>query len=192
MIKVIAFDYSGVISPRLSSDEKMLHIDKTSSKYRYYLDANNKMDLGLINNKEAEDILSDISGIPSKDIWKRIYLKPKPYDEVIDIIKILKKKYKIILFSNFMAYYLRKLLAFHKLEKLFDNIIISSEFGLLKPNYDFYQILIDKSEVKKDEILFIDDKLENVTAANKFGIKAFVFTTAETLKEDLKNEGVKI
>lgn len=63
---------------------------------------------------------------------------------------------------------------------------------MIKPDPDFFELLVKKSGVKKSEIIFTDDRKENVDASNNFGIKSIQFLNAEQLIKDLKTEGVKI
>ena len=57
-----------------------------------------------------------------------------------------------------------------KFGNTFDDIIISSEINAYKPDKDFFDTLIKKANVKPEEILFLDDRKENVDAARKCGM----------------------
>jgi HAD superfamily hydrolase (TIGR01509 family) len=48
------------------------------------------------------------------------------------------------------------------------------DFGLPKENPAFFYALIKKEHLIPENCVFVDDKLENVTAARKAGIKAFL------------------
>ena len=53
--------------------------------------------------------------------------------------------------------------------KIFNKAYCSAHLGCKKPNQDFYQKIFDDLEnIKKEEILFWDDKHENVEAAKNF------------------------
>lgn len=56
-----------------------------------------------------------------------------------------------------------------------DRILISSELGVAKPDPKIYQILARTLECEFHQILFVDDFLENVTAAQALGIEAVHF-----------------
>jgi len=53
---------------------------------------------------------------------------------------------------------------------LFDGIIISGEHCCTKPNKTIYTKLLKQYQLKPKECIFIDDQLENLTVARKFGI----------------------
>lgn len=56
-------------------------------------------------------------------------------------------------------------------EKHFDGIVISSEFGVRKPDPAFFEILFDKYKIdKKSAVMIGDDSSTDVRGANAFGI----------------------
>jgi HAD superfamily hydrolase (TIGR01509 family) len=192
MIKVIAFDYAEVVAqgPITSWIQKNVPLN---DERRISFKRHSKVwDTGDMKLPEMYRIISEITGVIPEKIWEEFYEKSLPNDEVIMLIKNLKKHYKIILFSNFFAELLRRLLDKHKIADLFDEIIISSEHKMIKPNFDFFELLLAKSGVKKTEIIFTDDRKDNIDASNAFGIKAIQFLSAEQLIKDLRAEGVKI
>jgi HAD superfamily hydrolase (TIGR01509 family) len=192
VIKVIAFDYAEVIAEGPMSKWVRANLEADSKLLVEYKKSAHKWDLGEMTLSEVYEILGKYTSIPPEMIWKNFYEKSKPNLELISLIKILKKRYKIILFSNFISEMLRKLLNHYEITELFDEIIISSEHKLKKPDPKFFEVLIKKSGVKKNEIIFTDDKITTVIAANGLGIKSFVFTNTETFIDDLKKEGITV
>lgn len=192
MIKVIAFDYAGVITPGPLTQWTNDNLKETDEIFKVYKKKSRKWDLGGIKTEEIFKILSYITKVPVDLVWEKIYLKPKPNKNIINLIIKLKRNYKIFLFSNFVGEFLRNLLEKDGITDIFDEIIISSEHKMQKPDPMFFELLVKKSGVKKDEIIFTDDSLKNVEAANRYGIKSFVFTNTKNLIEDLKNESVMV
>jgi len=78
------------------------------------------------------------------------------------------------------------------IKDLFDQILVSSDYHLRKPDTKFYELLLSKLSMKSDEIVFTDDTSGNVDAAIKLGINAIHFQSAALLAEELKELGVKI
>jgi putative hydrolase of the HAD superfamily len=64
--------------------------------------------------------------------------------------------------------------------------VISADIGLIKPDSEIYDHLLDKFKLKAEETIFIDDSRENIKAALKKGLRVIHFTDAESLKEELK------
>lgn len=192
MIKVIAFDYAEVVAEGPMSKWIRESLTQGDIRIEEYKKQAHKWDVGEMALDEAYKVLGKLTGNPPELVWEKFYEKSQPNWELIELIKKLKPRYKIFIFSNFIGEMLRKLLKHYKIEGLFDEIIVSSEHKMKKPDTKFFELLLKKSEVSKDEIIFTDDKINNVDASNTFGIKAFQFITAEQLIEDLKSAGVKI
>lgn len=186
MIKVIAFDYADVVSPSSFSKWVRENLTPKDDKYHHYKKHSHKWDTGQMTLNQVYDVLSHVTGVPNHLIWDKFYKDLDADEEVVKIIKRLKKNYKVFLFSNYIGELLRTLLEKQQIINLFDEIIISSEHKLKKPDPEFFKILIDKANVQNYEILFIDDRLENVKGAINSGIKAFQFIDAKMLLKDLK------
>ncbi len=161
MIKVIAFDLVGVL---IGENDYELN-DKEDKIERLF--GKNKSDEEVIN-KAVE--LTNLSKDEVRNIIKRLVFKI--YDIKLDLNKI-KDKYKnvkLFVASNHVSYikeFLNK-----NYGDVFDDLIISADINAYKPDKKFYDVLIKRAGVKPSEILFLDDRLENVEAAIKEGIKS--------------------
>ena len=60
--------------------------------------------------------------------------------------------------------------------KNYDYIFLSFEYGMRKPDIEFYEEIQKNLPFKKEDILFIDDKEKNVMAAKEFGWNAEMLT----------------
>lgn len=70
---------------------------------------------------------------------------------------------------------------------VFDGIMVSSKVRLIKPDVRIYELLCNTYGLTPQECLFIDDKLENVEAARKVGLHAFLFEgDYELVKRELE------
>jgi 2-haloacid dehalogenase len=72
----------------------------------------------------------------------------------------------------------------------FRDIVVSGEVKLLKPDPAIYYLALDRFRLRPTDVLFIDDRIINVEAAEAVGMRAHLFTTAEDLRERLKAEGL--
>lgn len=75
---------------------------------------------------------------------------------------------------------------------LMDGILFSYRVKLIKPDDRIYESLLNTFSLNSTETVFMDDRLDNVEAAKKNGINAFVFENIEQAISDLKNYGVEI
>lgn len=191
MITTVVFDFSGVIVPSILSGWIKENIPHSSEAHEKYKKHSEKWDVEDISEEEYYALISDITGIPTEKVWETIYEKSVYHKEVVALIKRLKKKHKIVLFSDNYGPLLRKLLNTYGIEALFDEILISSEHGVKKPTHAFFQKLLDKSQAQKHELVFIDDTHLNITEAGKFGIDGILFRSATHAAKELKKRGVK-
>lgn len=192
MIKTIVFDFSGVIAYGFISGWVKNNLASGDPRITYIKQSSHAWDIGEISLEETYRRIAHVTDVPPEKIWETFFENTKAEKDIVEIIKQLKKHYKIILFSNYLGELLRKLLDKHEITDLFDEILISSEHKTKKPYKEFFELLTKVSGVKKDEMIFIDDTEENVVASNAFGIKAFIYTESKMLLTDLRSAGVKI
>ncbi|MHA2185383.1 MAG: HAD family hydrolase [Promethearchaeota archaeon] len=115
--------------------------------------------------------------------------------EIISLIRKLKemRKYKLIALSNVNSShwdYISK--QNWDFINYFDELILSHEIHLVKPNPKIFEYAIQKAKCKPTQIVFIDDGLNNIRAAQEFGIQGIKFTTKDDLTKELLELGVKV
>lgn len=69
---------------------------------------------------------------------------------------------------------------------MFNVIILSAEINQMKPEKGIYEYLISMTKCPPHNILFLDDKIENIEAASSLGLKAEVFHSGVLHPEKLK------
>lgn len=67
----------------------------------------------------------------------------------------------------------------------FEGIVVSGEEKKLKPQPEFYRILIDRYRINPAAAVFIDDNLKNVEGARNVGIDGIHFRDPEQLRIEL-------
>jgi 2-haloacid dehalogenase len=77
---------------------------------------------------------------------------------------------------------------------LFEDIIVSGEEGVAKPDPEIFEILEERISHlgSLDDCVFIDDSLANVAAAQESGLDAIHFTDPEHLRHDLVLRGLPL
>jgi len=68
---------------------------------------------------------------------------------------------------------------------LFDDLFLSTNLKLAKPDKRIFEYCISTLKVKPKECVFIDDKKENVKAAKALGINSIRFVNARQLKKEV-------
>jgi 2-haloacid dehalogenase len=78
--------------------------------------------------------------------------------------------------------------------ELFEDIIVSGEEGVAKPDPEIFEVLEERVRHRAglDDCIFIDDSPANVAAALEAGIDAVHFTGADHLREDLIARGMPL
>lgn len=71
----------------------------------------------------------------------------------------------------------------------FDAFFSSCYLGLRKPNRKIYQIALDVLQRDPEEVIFIDDRAENVAAAASLGIHAIRYQGSSQLADELATLG---
>jgi len=67
----------------------------------------------------------------------------------------------------------------------FDQLTWSCELGIAKPDPAIYRLTCDRLGVLPEEALFLDDKPENVQAAEQLGLHALQFRSVDDLRSRL-------
>lgn len=102
---------------------------------------------------------------------------------MLDLCKKLSQNYQIGILSNFSGEMVVEDHYFNK--NNFFPIIYSGKVGVKKPNPEIYKIFCERANCKPENVLFIDDRQENVTAAEKFGMNGIFFTNQKNLEKKL-------
>jgi 2-haloacid dehalogenase len=112
----------------------------------------------------------------------------------VEIFKKLKDKseYKLYALTNWSAETFPIALQRYEFLNWFDGVVVSGTEKRRKPFPDFYQLLLDRYNLKAEEALFIDDNVRNVHAAKQVGIDSIPFKSPAELHEELLARGIKI
>jgi len=113
-------------------------------------------------------------------------------NELVKIIQSLKNKgFKTALLSNAnSSFFKRKIYpTYPEFEYLFDEIVISSEVGMVKPYKDIYEYTLKKINSQPEESIFIDDSKVNVDSAINIGMQGFLYTDSKSFGEYVKSIG---
>jgi 2-haloacid dehalogenase len=74
--------------------------------------------------------------------------------------------------------------------KLLDDIVVSGQVKLAKPDPAIFEILLQKAKRPAQECLLIDDSPANIEAAQELGFATIQFTSPEQLGMELERMGI--
>lgn len=119
-------------------------------------------------------------------------------EEITGTVEILKELHaaEVPLFAltNFNADLFEHAKEAHAFLDLFEEIIVSGEEGVIKPDEEIWEILeeVTRHVGGLSDAVFIDDSPVNVMGAEQAGIDALLFTDPDTLRQDLLLRGLPL
>ncbi len=159
------------------------------SSYKFF----EEFEIGLISASQLRDeirkaIGNNISDQHINEAWNAMILGFKK--ESIDVVKALRKKYRLFLLSNtneiHEIVYNRQLENEHgirNLTELFENVYYSHRLHLKKPNREIFEYVLNDSRLIPHETLYIDDSLQHVESAAKLGIQTYHLNPPERITD---------
>lgn len=193
-IKLIIFDFGGVIlrtydkTPRTKLAEKYGLTYEQIETLVFANHSGKKAALGLISTEEhwlevSKELSFSPEAIPQFQLdffgGDRIDM------QLVDMIRSLKSHYKTALLSNAWDNLRGFIVNDLAINDIFDQMFISAELGLAKPDSKIYHHVLDEMSFSPEQSVFIDDFSENILAAQLLGMHAIQFHTREQVEEDL-------
>lgn len=150
--------------------EKDFHLDAINQKL--------ERQFGNLNyNKEYFKWAEKETGLSRKEIEDRVsYIMHNIYYVKEPELFTKINGYKFILATNHLSYLSDWLKEINYLNN-FNADLNSSKAGCQKPEKEYFEKLIELADVKPEEILFIDDREENVDGAKQVGITALLYNS---------------
>jgi len=148
------------------------------------------LDRGTISQEDAveiwqqrnPDLQMEIADVMTE--WEKILTLKK---DSLEILKSLAaKNYNLYILSNFHEKAFTYVSNKYNFFDYFDGKVISADIGMIKPDPEIYEHLLNKFNLEAGTTLFIDDSKKNIAAAINKGIRVIHFKDAASLKEELK------
>lgn len=142
--------------------------------------------------KEAGEFLKmENAPFPSfqlyREMWCNIFI---PNFELLDELRWLSKVYKLVLASNIDKWHYYLLRRMCDWSFVAEGGVISWKDHLVKPDKEFFKLLIKNNRVLPSEIFFFDDTPENIKVASDCGITVHLFENNEGLFNAFKENGI--
>ena len=147
----------------------------------------NDFDVGRVSPQDFFRSLKELLGLPIsfKDflpIWNDIFVED---EEVSEIIRSLKGRWRLGLLSNTDVLHFNYILSRFPIIHIFDQWILSFKVGVKKPAVEIFRKAIEWASVEPQKILFIDDIKNYVDVAISLGMQGIHFISAPQLKDKL-------
>lgn len=196
MMKNIVFDLGGVVfwrNPKKCTQEFLdffAFVRETPMPHFW-----NEYDRGTLSLDEVMEHLMARSGFSREkcvNFVQRAIDMQEPIRPTEELIKALKAdgRYRLFVLSN-MSHEFIDFLRRVPVYRHFDGEVVSCEEGICKPEPEIYRLLLERYALDPAETLFIDDRPENVEAAEREGIVGYHYNrrdeqgTCDTLRKML-------
>jgi glucose-1-phosphatase len=187
-IKAVLWDMGGVILRTEDSSLRkkwadILNVDeKLLPKLVFDNEKAQEATVGLITDNELWGWINNQFGLSPEEgaQFRKDFFAGDNMDwELLRQIQSLRSQCKTGLLSNAWMDAQQSLGMKYPGWDVFDFIFFSSEIHLKKPDPKIYQYVTDFIKIMPEETIFVDDQLDNVEAANQFGIHGIRFHNSE-------------
>lgn len=183
--RALLFDFFGVISlpaqhafleQRIPDHELLMHVFELRRQH----------DLGYIGIDEYLREVGRAAGVPPEEVLRKFRGDWVLNQQLIDYMHDqLKGHYKIGLLSN-AAGDIRSFVPQMLIKELFDELIVSADVGMVKPNPEIFQLACERLGVQPAEAVMVDDIDENCDGAKAAGLQAIVYDSFPQFRKDFE------
>jgi len=108
------------------------------------------------------------------------------------IKKLYKNRYTLSILSNTDPWHYEYCLEMIPCLRLFQNKFLSYDLKMKKPDPEIFEYVAETLKAKPERCLFIDDRLDNISAARAQNFNSIQFQNSEDLQKDLLQMGIKL
>jgi glucose-1-phosphatase len=194
-IRAVIFDVGGVIvrtedqSPRLRWAERLGVTPENLSATVFDSAADADATVGRI---PAEAAWAHVAATLNLDADALAQLRADFFsgdrrdDALVAFLRGLRPAYKTGILSNAWSDGRQVIAGKFALGDAADDLVISAEVGLAKPDPRIYELATTRLGVRPEETIFVDDFVRNIDGARKFGIQAVHFRNREQAIADVR------
>jgi putative hydrolase of the HAD superfamily len=193
-IRAVFIDFGGVImrtedkGPRTRQAERLGMSYRDLEKIFFESESSRRASSGEIAEEAHWQAVAATLGFNQTEAGKIIdeFFSGDQVDKLLlDYLRSLRPMHKVGLISNAWSG-LRAFIKEQNFEDVFDELIISAEVGLVKPDPRIFHLALEKLGEKPTESVFLDDVLVNVEAARSTGMTGIHFIQPEKAVDELK------
>lgn len=194
--RVVVFDYGEVVSaePNESDRAALLAVAGTAPEqfWAAYWAHRDDLDHGVLSIRDywkhiGQELGASWSESRIQQLWLadyRSWLSVNP--DTFDIVAELHAGgTRLALLSN-AGFDFASPFRFSPMARFFERVFISAELGMRKPFQEIYEEVAEELGISVGEMVFIDNKQENVDGAASLGIQSHLFESAAGLRSFLE------
>jgi len=149
-------------------------------------------------NRELEDVYArlvadhglKIQWSEFREAWLTSYSEPMP--GMKEALVALSNSCRLVLLSNVDMYYWQTVKASMPELAYFAAYVLSFEQGTAKPESSAFNRALVAAKAPASRCMFVDDKQENIEAAQALGIRGHLFRSTRAMKIALREAGVPV
>jgi len=205
-MKLFIFDMGNVVAHNVAVEGAAAKATGMSEKEFFEACKYDRAARGKIINKKIDirdaDIMTMLSNgeVTTDEFWSEfekrtgvcvptdylgLFFNPVLDGAVVDIVKTLRKKYRVVCGTNTIQSHYDIHLARGDYA-LFDKTYASNMIGASKPDVEFWKRIMLGEGVMPEDIFFTDDNEANCAASSSLGIRTFRFTNADDLRNEVR------
>jgi HAD superfamily hydrolase (TIGR01509 family) len=142
-------------------------------------------DRGEVSQDELFDELAALAQISPERFRSEFHSHVMIDPDMVALIRRLRGRVRLGLLTNAMAPFVRGIMAEHRLEPLFDEILVSAEHRLAKPDPAIFRAMLAMLDVAAADAVMVDDNADNVAAAKAVGMQTVLCTSCEQVAREL-------
>ncbi len=183
-IRAVIFDFGGVLI-RQGDDRVRISLAKQLGVPLSRIDGlvfdsetSHKASRGEITAAEHWEAVRQALGIEPEGMpafLEKYWSEEKVNWGLLEYIHSLRPQYKVGLLSNAWDDLRQTIHERWNIDGLFDEIIISAEVKLVKPDRRIFRLAVQRLQVQPEEAVFVDDVAENVDVARQEGLEAIQY-----------------
>ncbi|GAB95025.1 putative hydrolase of the HAD superfamily [Kineosphaera limosa] len=188
---VLLFDLYGVLL-RTQDADGLARIEQATGHsgeefWAAYWGCRHGYDAGTMSAHEYWAAVGDQLGAPIRDVEQaheqdlRSWMGSDP-EMIAYVTGLIGDGVRVALLSNIPVELAERVLVSFDWLARFEPLILSGRTGLAKPDPRLFERAVEATGVAAGDILFIDDRLENVEAAQSVGLQGHVFIGIDDLR----------
>ena len=193
-IQAVIFDFGGVLvrtedrAPRQELADSLGMTYDEVNELIFESESARRATVGEITTQEHWETLRFELGLPAEE-FQRV---PKEFfggdvldEALIDYIRSLRPRYRTALLSNAWDDLRGVVINEWQIADAFDELIISAEVGVAKPDAGIYELTLERLNVAPSEAVFVDDFRRNIEGAQAVGMYAIHFRDSDQVRTEL-------
>ena len=188
MIKVVVFDVAGVLIKEtwIKTMQSLLNDNSLTKADVFELwqkeECFHQYETGQLSTRQFVCLAKQALSIELNDqSFSHIFneMIVAPFEQSEQVLKTIKQKYKLAILSNTNPLHFEKIQSQFTIYQPCDHLFLSHQMGVMKPNKQIFNRMLDTLNCRPNEVMFFDDNQPNVEAARKLGIQSELITAPQ-------------